>query len=266
MHRIHYGKDKNQFGDLRVPEGKGPFPVAILIHGGFWKEKSSLDQMNKIAESLTRKGIATWNIEYRRVGQEGGGWPGTLQDNVQAADYVRTISKTYPLNLDRIITIGHSAGGQLSLWLAGRHQLPASSILRTPNPLRVKGAISLAGVCDLSLMYEVHQLKELMTGVKDNPTKDLIGGTPKGFQERYDECSPIKLLPIGVPQILVHGALDINVPIGISEKYKNYATDSGDIVTLKKIDSAEHFKIIDPDSKEWSMFVDDILSLISSVG
>ncbi|MBV7508215.1 alpha/beta hydrolase [Bacillus sp. sid0103] len=264
LQRIAYGENENQFGDLRLPEGNGPFPVAILIHGGFWRAKYELDQMDKFAEDLTSRGIATWNIEYRRVGQEGGGWPGTFLDNAQAVDFVRTLAESYPLDLDRIVTIGHSAGGHLALWIAARHNLPPNSILKTSeNPLSLKGAISLAGVCDPALMHDIHVLREVKTGVSDNPTRDLFDGMPKYLHSRYAEGSPIALLPICVPLVLIHGSLDINVPIGISEQFEKTAKCSGDDVILKAISSAEHFKIIDPESDEWPIVVESIVNLLN---
>ncbi|HEX7064752.1 MAG TPA: alpha/beta hydrolase [Bacillales bacterium] len=158
VYRISYGDNENQFGDLRLPEGEGPYPVAIVIHGGFWRARFSLGIMARFCEELTNGGLATWNIEYRRVGQEGGGWPGTLRDAAQATDYLRRIGSDYMLDLNRVVTIGHSAGGHLALWLGGRHQLPATSPFYSGNPLPLKGAVSLAGVNDLELMEEVHRI------------------------------------------------------------------------------------------------------------
>ncbi|EKN68442.1 hypothetical protein BABA_12385 [Neobacillus bataviensis LMG 21833] len=263
-HRIAYGEQEDQFGDLRVPEGIGPFPVAIVIHGGFWREKLKLDQMDQFSEALTAQGIATWNIEYRRVGQEGGGWPGTFLDTSQATDFLQTIKESYPIDLNRVVTIGHSAGGHLALWLAGRHRLPQTSILRkNDRPLGLKGAISLAGVCDLKLMYEVHQLRELVSGKNENPTRDLIGGSPSDFQSRYTEGSPIALLPIGIPMTLIHGSLDINVPVGITEEFEKAAKVAGDDITVHLISSSEHFKIVNPETTEWHAVLNETLKLLN---
>ncbi|MCM3569571.1 S9 family peptidase [Neobacillus mesonae] len=262
--RISYGSNENQFGDLRIPEGEGPFPVAIVIHGGFWRAGLSLNLMNPFAESLTAMGIAVWNIEYRRVGQEGGGWPGTFQDVSSAVEFVRTLSENYPLDLSRVVTIGHSAGGHLALWAAARHRLPKESILGNfENPLPIKGVISLAGVNDLALMCEVHQLREKISKISDNPTRDLMGGTMEDVPFRYHEGSPIELLPIGVPMDLIHGSLDINVPIGISESFAKAAKSAGDHVRLKALPYSEHFKLIDPDTEEWSVVFESILSIIN---
>jgi acetyl esterase/lipase len=261
--RVFYGDNENQFGDLRIPQGNGPHPVAIVIHGGFWRARVGLDNMNRVALDLTNRGIATWNIEYRRVGQEGGGWPGTFIDVAKAADYLYTLAESYPLDLNRVITIGHSAGGHLALWLAARHRLPATSVLKTTDsPLSVHGAVSLAGVGDLALMQEVHHIREDRQKLVDNPVFDLLCGDPDTVPERYAEASPIQLLPIGVKQLLVHGPLDIHVPIGISLSYRNAAELSGDDIKMIEIPTAEHFKLIDPDSEAWPVIVTEVTKLL----
>src|SRR5699024_7984400 len=125
---IPYGKEEDKFGELRLPLGDGPFPVAVLIHGGFWRDPYKLEQMRPMADSLVDQGIATWNIEYRRVKQPGDGWPHTFLDSAKAVDYIQTLAQEYPLDTSNVITIGHSAGGHLALWLAGRDKLPKESI------------------------------------------------------------------------------------------------------------------------------------------
>ncbi|WP_233192848.1 alpha/beta hydrolase [Sporosarcina sp. P29] len=221
--RYYYGDLDYQFGDLRIPNSEGPHPVAVVIHGGYWKSDVALDTIADLAKSLTKHGIATWSIEYRRVGQAGGGWPGTLTDAALAIDYLAELAKNVNLDLSRVVTIGHSAGGHLALWLAGRHRLPEKSAINTSNsPFAVQGAISLAGVADLSLMEDVLSAGEKILKNKFNPVRDLLGGTPLEVPERYEQASPIRLLPLGVPQVLIHGALDNIIPIGISQGYKKW--------------------------------------------
>lgn len=126
--RVTYGADPLQFGDLRLPSGKGPFPVAVVIHGGCWVSTfATLQNTAAMADALRDAGIATWNVEYRRLDNPGGGWPGTFTDVGIAADHVRVLAKTYPLDLSRVLAVGHSAGGHLALWLAGRSAAPPSS-------------------------------------------------------------------------------------------------------------------------------------------
>jgi acetyl esterase/lipase len=263
VQRIAYGANENQFGDLRIPEGSGPFPVAMIIHGGFWRAKFDLEQMNKMAEELTKHGIATWNVEYRRVGQDGGGWPGTFLDNAQAADYICILAESYPLDVNRFITIGHSAGGHLALWLAARHKLSSDSELHTSEkPLPLKGVISLAGASDLEMMHDIHQWKETLFGIVDNPTRDLLGGKPNEQTSRYQEGSPRELLPIGVPLVLIHGILDVNVPVGLSEHFEKAAAQAGDLVTLKTVPTAEHFKLILPETEAWPILLESANNLL----
>lgn len=147
--RFSYGTDANQFGELRVPSGIGPHPVAILTHGGCWKaEYGSLRDLAPMADTLKAKGIATWNIEYRRLGQAGSGWPGTYRDIGRGVDYLRSIAVQNHLDLTRVIVVGHSAGGHLAMWVAARSRLPKSSLIYVSDPLPIRGVIDLAGIVD----------------------------------------------------------------------------------------------------------------------
>lgn len=261
--RIYYGEGEHLFGDLRIPNGDGPFPVAMLIHGGFWRSQFDLEQLNGLAARLTKEGIATWNVEYRRVGNDGGGWPGTLLDNAHALDYVSVLAKTFPLDVTRTIAIGHSAGGHLALWLAARKKLPETSPLYTShNPHPLKGVISLAGVCDLKKMHEIHEWKEKLFGIVDNPTRDLLNGTPEEHENRYLESSPKELLPLETTVVLIHGTLDVNVPYGLSENFANEAKELGDDVILKKLTTVEHFGLIQPDSDAWPVVLHTAKQLV----
>lgn len=261
--RIFYGDSQYQFGDFRLPGDEGPYPVAMIIHGGFWKASFGLDLMDDVSEDLANRGMATWNIEYRRVGHEGGGFPGTLTDVAGAADYVHTLAETNSLDLKRVVTIGHSAGGHLALWLAARHRLPQSSILNVSDqPLSIKGAVSLAGVSDLALMREVFHINETTLNVTNNPVFDFIGGSPDDVPTHYGEASPSEMLPLGIPQVLIHGSLDVHVPIGISSSYKKAAEQAGDNVKLVEIPTAEHFKLTDPQSEAWPIIVEELSGLL----
>lgn len=243
-YKLSYGTDTLQYGKLYIPEGTGNYPVAMLIHGGFWRNPYDLTLMRPLAHDLVQRGIAVWNIEYRRIGDEGGAWPGTLLDVAQAADYLGTIVSTYRLNPQRVITIGHSAGGQLAFWLAGRQRLPEKSLIRTDTkPLTLRGAISLAGVVDLVQSERLHLGK--------NATRELLGGKPMQFPKRYAEASPAALLPLEIPQILVHGTIDDRVPLLVSQEYAQKARFAGDQVTLIELADATHFDIIDPASLAW---------------
>lgn len=251
--RIRYGAGEHHFADLRLPKCEQLHPVVIVIHGGFWKRQYGLDLMDAMSDDLTERGFATWNIEYSRVGHEGGGYPGTLIDVGRAVDHLREIADEYRLDLGHVYTIGHSAGGHLALWTAGRHRLPAGSVVSAADPLPIHGAVSLAGANDLHLMWEVRQV--------ESPVVGFLGGTPGEVPERYALASPAQLLPLGVPQALIHGLDDVDVPPVLSTSYREQAVAAGDQVELKELAGVEHFKVIDPASEAWPPIVAALLNL-----
>jgi acetyl esterase/lipase len=241
--RLPYGPDPLHFGDLRLPTGPGPHPVVIVIHGGFWRAQYSLDYFGHVCATLTTAGLATWNIEYRRIGNPGGAWPGTFLDVAAAADHLRTLARDYPLDLARVIAVGHSAGGHLALWLAGRPRIPVASQLYQPDPLPIRAALSLGGVADL------HRAWDLRLG--DGVVGDLLGGSPEAHPARYTAASPAALLPLGVRQILIHGELDQPVPFHTIGEYQATAQARGDNVTLLGLPDTGHFEPVDPRSAQW---------------
>jgi acetyl esterase/lipase len=239
-HRIFYGTSLLQFGDLRLPKGRGPFPVAIVIHGGGWSSSSAtLGYMAPVAEALTCAGIATWNIEYRRV-PGAGAWPGTFRDVAAAADFLRELAQRYPLDLSRVVATGHSAGGHLVLWLAARHRLPPDAELYTPNPLPLKGVVPLAGVPDLL------KLAAVMPQYNATFLTLVGGGDPAQVAPRMKQVSPVELSPLGVPQIFIHGSVDPSVPPNLITEYAATATANGDDVQVIFIDNGFHFESVDP--------------------
>lgn len=242
--RVSYGSDPLQFGDLRLPPGDGPHPVAIIIHGGFWRAAFSLDHIGHLAAALTETGVATWTLEYRRIGDPGGGWPGTFLDVGAGVDFLRQLAESRPLDLGRVATVGHSAGGHLVLWLAGRSGLPDGSPLATRDPFRPRGVVSLAGVADLRRAWELE--------LSNTVVADLLGGSPADVPERYREASPIERPALHLPQYLVHGTNDTTVPIEISEHYVERARQEGDDARLVPLEGAGHFELIDPRSDAWT--------------
>ncbi len=232
---IRYGAAPQQFGELRLPAGKGRFPVAVLVHGGCWLAEYDYRYMNPLAAALTAQGVATWIIEYRRLGDAGGGWPNTLLDVAKATDHLRVIADTHPIDLSRVVSMGHSAGGQLALWLGARHKLPKTSALYLRKPLALRGVVGLAAITDLA-SYRV--------GAPDscNASVDrLLGGTAEQHPLRYAEASPLALLPLGLPQRLVQGGKDPIVSPDSVAAYVKAAQQAGDAASLSLDAELGHF-------------------------
>ena len=225
--RIPYGKDPRQFGDLFLPAGGGPHPVVVFIHGGFWRNAYSLDHAGHLCAALARAGAAAWSLEYRRIGDPGGGWSGTMDDVLVGAEHIKKLALRYHLDLERMVASGHSAGGHLVLWLAAQ------------NAVNLRGVTPLAAVSDLRRAWAL----QLSNGV----VRQLLGGTPDQVPQRYAATSPIELLPISVAQRMVHGTADNIVPFEMSERFVK-ASRNAKLIALK---GAGHFELIDPRSREW---------------
>ena len=255
-HGIAYGQEPFQFGELRLPEGAGPHPVAVVIHGGCWLADYDLRYITHLSAALARAGIATWTLEYRRIGDEGGGWPGTFEDLVQGSGHLEILAGDHALDLERVVFIGHSAGGHLALWLAARHNLPPGTPLHAPAPLEVRGIVTLAGITDLR-SYGAGD------GGCNAAVTPLLGGAVDEVPERYARASPIELLPLGVPQRLLVGALDPIVPLGQAERYAERARAAGDDVQLWPIEAAGHFDLVAPFARAWATVEGAVLDLLA---
>jgi acetyl esterase/lipase len=256
--RVSYGKDSSQYGELRVPEGTGPHPVVALVHGGCFKAAyATTRDLAPMADTLKAEGIATWNIEYRRLGEPGGGWPDTYLDVGRAVDHLRTLAGQHHLDLGRVVIAGHSAGGHLAMWAAARSRLRASSPVYVKDPLPVRGAIDLAGPVDMTANIEGYEAL-----CRDTVITSLLGGTPAAVPERYQQASPIRLLPLGVPQVLVGGTHEEFVPLPLMETYAEAARRAGDPVQLIVIPGAGHFEIASPRSSAWPKVESAIRSLL----
>jgi acetyl esterase/lipase len=238
---IRYGTDSLQFGELRLPEGRGPFPVAIVIHGGCWVARfASVRNSAPLADALRDAGIATWNIEYRRSDHPGGGWPGTFTDAAEAAEHLRVIARDQPIDLSRVITIGHSAGGQLALWLAGVATVPATSPLHRKEPLALRGAIALAGIADLA---DFRTYSANSCGPVVDP---LMGGTPEQHPDRYRAASPVALFPLPVPQVQIVGSLDRVMPERARDAHLAAADSTRSPMELVVLEGMGHHEPMSP--------------------
>jgi acetyl esterase/lipase len=251
-HRVFYGPDPTQFGDLYLPSQPGPHPVVLLLHGGCWQAQYSLNVVGQLGAALRQAGLAVWNLEYRRLGN-GGGWPTTFQDVARGADFLRTLAPQFALDLSHLVTVGHSAGGHLALWLAGRHRLPDTSPLYVAEGVRIHGVVSLAGIPDL------------IAGVQWNICRGachaVVGGLPEAVPQRYEHASPHALLPLGVPQWHLVGVEDDLVPAAYIQQYVEVATHQ-DEVHLELLPEAGHFEVIVPTTVAWPAVRRAVLTLV----
>ena len=256
--RVTYGGASQQFGELRVPPGAGPHPVLVLIHGGCWHRSYGLGYFSHIADALMREtGAATWNIEYRRLGDPGGGWPGTFLDVANATDQIRALADRHHLDPKRVVAMGHSAGGQLALWLAARDQLPAGSAPYRPNPLKLLGVVGLSAITDLSSFARP-------SGGCNAAVGELLGGPPERQVLRYQQASPQALLPLGVPQWLIQGVEDSIVPVASVRAYAQAAKDAGDTVEVSEIAGTGHSDPVLPGSSAWPAVVSAVKAALAA--
>jgi acetyl esterase/lipase len=232
---IRYGPFPAQEGDLHLPAASRP-PVVCLLHGGFWRMPHGRDQLDAVAEDLAARGYAVWNIGYRRLGAPGGGWPGTFEDVALAVDHLASlVDERVALDLDRVVVAGHSAGGQLALRVAAR-----SARADVPSPRRVR-VLAVAG---LAPMADLKEAAARNSG--RGAAREFLGGAPDAVPERYAAASPRERLPLGVPQLVLHGALDEALPVGLSRDYAAAARASGDEVELVELPGAGHMDFVDP--------------------
>ena len=247
---IAYGSEPLQFGELRIPPGKGPHPVVVMVHGGCWSAKLgnlddrivTLELLRPMAAAFAQMGIATWSLEYRRLGNAGGGWPGTFADVASGADYLRKIAKENRLDLERVVVMGHSSGGHLAMWLAARGKLPRTSPLYVKDPLPLEGVVDLDGPGDLKATIPM-QMPVCGAPVVTN----LMGGTPEEQPQRYREASPVEMLPLGVRQEIFAGRMfATQTPV-----YEQAAKRAGDAVHSIVLPQAGHFAFLDPGSAVW---------------
>ena len=257
-HRIAYGPGPLQFGNLRLPKRPGPHPVVLFIHGGCFLSQYSISHVAALEQAFADSGYAVWSIEYRRVGDDGGGWPGTFEDVARAADHLRSVAKQYSLDLRRVVAAGHSAGADFALWLAGRSRLRPESPLRVKNPLTIRAVLALAPAPDLGALQA--------QGVCDHVVDKLMGGSPASVPERYRDVSPALMIPIGVPQVVIIGGQDRNWgPPG--RAYQSAVVAAGDtLVRFVDAPDAGHFDVVAPTSTSWGLVMQALRELFGRIG
>ena len=241
--RLTYGSDPNQFIDLRLPGSeRKPFALVINIHGGFWRSKYNLDHAGHHCSALTAKGLATANLEYRRVGNEGGAWPGTFADIRAAYQFLTQNAQKFDFNTQKIGVMGHSAGGQLALCLAAHEP-------------RARAVISLAGVVDLERAYQLH--------LSNDAVVKFLRGTPAEVPDHYREADPMHLSIANARQWLIHGESDDTVPPVFSRDYVARKRSAKENVHLLEISGASHLDLIDPHSAAWKQVEQTVLASLT---
>ncbi|WP_174301558.1 S9 family peptidase [Caulobacter sp. S45] len=251
---VSYGDDPNQVADLWLPLGKGPFPAVVMIHGGCWQASiANHTIMNYAAEDLRKRGVAVWNIEYRATDQPGGGYPGTFRDVGAAMDRLALEAPHDDISMKRVVVVGHSAGGQLALWAAARYKLPAWSPLHWAAPQPVVGVVDIAGIPNLKT--------DTQTACGPEVLKKLAGPASKARRDVYADTSPSALLPLGVPQVVIHGTEDTTVPPVIGQAYVQAASAAGDKVVFHSPPGG-HVEGITPGTPAWDDAVVSIKSLL----
>jgi acetyl esterase/lipase len=239
--RVPYGREPLQFGDLRLPAGPGPHPLVVVVHGGYWQAIHNLTYAGHLCVDLAAHGVASWNVEYRRIGDPGGGYPGTLDDVADAFAYLPQLARRFPLDLGRVAAFGHSAGGQLALLAGGR------------SGLQLRAIVSAAGVVDLHETDRRGDDRGLITR--------LLGGGPDELPERWREASPRSRLPLGQRQVLAVGSADVHHEP--NRAYAEAARASGDEVEFIAFEGAGHFELVDPKAAEWQALRSRLQALLA---
>lgn len=243
---LAYGNNSMQVGELRLPAGQGKPPLVIIIHGGCWVSSyADYHFMDSFADAITALGYASWNIEYRALGT-GGEWPVIFQDVGLALDFARGFDR-YGVDITKVAVIGHSAGGHLALWAAGRHKLPADSPLFAQNPLALRGVISLAGIADVTANNACSTLADRVIGMSIFTNAPTLG-------PRLQQTSPQHMLPTGIPSLIISGSIDGIVPAAIGSAYVNAATSLGDTSNHYVLQPLGHFELISPAATNWALY------------
>lgn len=256
--KISYGSNELQFGELWLPDDEEPHTTVIMLHGGCWLSiYPGTELMDLIAEDLSKNGFAVWNLEYRRIGHDGGGYPGTFLDAAHGANYLQEIADEYDLPLDRVITTGHSAGGHLAGWLASRKKITESSPLYSKNPIEIHGVISLAGINNLK------SYANYGSAPCGNQTVEKLVNLESRSENAYSDTSPVEMFPLGIPFIEVNAAFDSPVPPFFGYQVIQAAKKAGDPARHFLLTDSGHFEMIHSRTEEWEKVRDLFFSILN---
>jgi acetyl esterase/lipase len=242
-----YGRETSQTVEWFETSKPSASSLLVAVHGGYWRAQYGSDHLRPFCTALSAGGFRVCSLEYRRVGEAGGGWPGTLEDIASALAFVRAAVIAQQLDVSSLLLVGHSAGGQLALWAAARAGGNAS------GGLPVSGVVALAPLSDL--------VEAARLNLSNGAVGEFLGGSPQQFPERYWAASPVECLPLGVPTVLVHGTDDVDVPYALSPAYVKRAVAAGDVARLLTLEGAGHFDLIQPESP----FFPEVLAAIEAL-
>jgi acetyl esterase/lipase len=282
---VDYGPHASQCAEVYLPRGEGPHPVVALLHGGFWRASQGRDPMRPIARHLARNGYAVLNVEYRRLGEQGAGWPGTFLDAVDGVALAgrplrvgRMPADSTVLDASRVAIVGHCSGGHLALWAAAwlcglwlgpewlgptlqeRDEPSRAETNGRPDRIGVRAVVALAPVTDLRAAER--DGLDLPCPPSSAPARraqpaaaELLGGSQVAVAGRYRLGSPLELLPVGreVAQLLIHGDADEIVPVEHSLRYARSAERAGDRVRVVRFPGMGHFDMLDPEHEAWQL-------------
>ncbi len=264
-HKIAYGKDAMQVGELWLPpaSSKSPLPVVVLIHGGCWlADLPGPELVAFLADDLRKRGVAVWSLTYRRVGHSGGGYPGTFNDVANAVAHLRMIAEKYNLDLNRAVVTGHSAGGHLALWVAAQNKIPTGSTLKREQAVNFKAVIGIAAIPDLAHFARAgaHACGDKTIDQLVDTATRLSASGPRNAP--FLDTSPSEMLPLGVKQILIHGVFDGIVPPAIGLRYQTRAKEKGESVELITLENSGHFELIAPWTPPGKAVVEKIIEAL----
>lgn len=256
--RIAYGPAPAQVVDLFLPKGRGPHPVVVLIHGGcYLAEYRGLVETSGVAADLAKRGYAVWNVEYRKLGEPGGGWPGTMQDVAAAVDRIGPEAAKYGLDRRRVVALGHSAGGHLALWAAARGKVPKSSVLWRADPQPIRAVVSIGGIGDLQGQGGV-----FAGACGPEPIPTVIGLSARG-PAAYADTSPAALLPTGARTVMISGQFDHVMPPDTGRAYVARLKAAGDAGEAVEIPGVGHFDPVIPTTDAWRQVADIVATEVA---
>lgn len=254
---LAYGDDPLQHVDLWSPRGAGPHPVVFMVHGGCWQTNiATAEIMNRMAQAFVDKGVAVWNVEYRGVDVDGGGYPGTFADIAAVSDLLRDKGADYGLDTSRTVALGHSAGGHLAIWMAGRGRIGTDSPLHASDAQKLRAVISIGGLPDLE------QARVEAAGACGSDTVDRLVG--QGRSNPFADTSPVELLPIGIPQVLVSGEADVIAPPRFAHDYAAKVRKNGEDIRVIDVPDQGHFELITPGTRAGDTVVDIALEYLEA--